>query len=603
MEKTVDDIETKMDSMKININEHEEKIKNMNVKLLDYNIVDILKVNMDEKCPDLNVALGVISNMEKKCNAKIKFIDEKVLKLDQNNFKLARDTQNVKNTHDLLKRNIENIKKKIEDIYNKNEDIDKKADMNYEQLNEKFDSQVNRLQKLIDSKENIPSNKNLDNINKLKANIVPEKSIHNSRNDLNSAKDSVTNENVNVAQSSTSLFDLEKNKNFRNVIKKIEDIEHFLKYISKNSGVDKTNKEIQNMKNDITTNYATKNEHKELIENLNNLQKQMKYDKQQIDDYISDKTDYEEIQILKKKMENTLIKMRELENVTYDLSQKMNEKKTTNQEVNIDNNKYLETKIYENFKSQILKEFANINENFEHSQKMAEEILESLKSRTAFKDLKSLEDLVLSKLEDLKIASGKKFADKIDTTKLIKCLEQQIKYITQVFITKIEKTDSNWLLAKNPINTNNICASCDSYIGELKENNNNAYIPWKNFPVKDPNDKLYRLGNGYSKMLQMINMDENNKKINGFNTYSDFSDVMKKVNGRCKTEYNNIMSSRDANSSPRGKNVNKAELPKIKKKKKTINKDDVEIEKDLNVVEESDDDINQPKITKIYRMK
>ena len=33
--------------------------------------------------------------------------------------------------------------------------------------------------------------------------------------------------------------------------------------------------------------------------------------------------------------------------------------------------------------------------------------------------------------------------------------------------------------------------------------------------MRYPNDKLYKLGNGFSKMLQMMQLDENDKKNTG----------------------------------------------------------------------------------------
>ena len=56
----------------------------------------------------------------------------------------------------------------------------------------------------------------------------------------------------------------------------------------------------------------------------------------------------------------------------------------------------------------------------------------------------------------------------------------------------MEKGD-NWLLAKKPVN-GFACASCESYIGDLQDNNN-QHIPWNKYPIRDPNDKAYRVIN------------------------------------------------------------------------------------------------------------
>jgi hypothetical protein len=73
-----------------------------------------------------------------------------------------------------------------------------------------------------------------------------------------------------------------------------------------------------------------------------------------------------------------------------------------------------------------------------------------------------------------------------------------------MLLNKKDEHGDNWLLAKKPLNGYS-CAACESYIGELKDNT--QYIPWNRYPLRDPNEKLYRIGNGFSKMLQMLNFD------------------------------------------------------------------------------------------------
>ena len=510
----------------------------------------------------------------------MKLNDEKILKLDENNFKLTRQLQNVKNSHDLIKRNIDNIKINIEDLNNKNENLDKKLDLNYDELVEKIENKAKNLQKLI--------NETFDHFNKTSISI--ENKSNQSENSVtkNDGKAIGKNKNENI----NNL--LNKNKKFLDSIEKIKEIEENVKNIPNTLGIEHIKSDIQGIKSGIT-NYCTMNDYKELKDKADDIQKQIKYNKEQFEDFINDKTDHEEIQTTKRKLELCINKTHELESVLIELIKKMDQNVSKNQETTLKNSKYLELKIFDDFKSQIIKEFTNINDNFSKSRKLSEDILESLKNRTSFKDLKVLEDVVLSKIEELKISSSKKFADHYDTSKTFKYLEQQIKYITQVFVKKMEKGDNNWLLAKKPINT--VCASCESYIGELKDTG--TYIPWNKYPNKDPNDKLYRLGNGFSKMLQMIQIDENEKKnINGYQTYTDFNDVIKQINSPLKTE-GNI-------NDNQGSKI-KMGLPKIKEKKKikeSTENNNNEMPKVNNLIrhEDSEDEINQPKITKIYRI-
>jgi hypothetical protein len=168
--------------------------------------------------------------------------------------------------------------------------------------------------------------------------------------------------------------------------------------------------------------------------------------------------------------------------------------------------------------------------------------------------------------------------EKPEIFKNLKILEIQIKNIYDNIPGLIHaKEGDNWLLAKKPLNSY-LCASCESYIGDLKENN--TYVPWNKYPMRDPNDKLYRLGNGFSKMLQMIQVDEN-EKLNNFATTNNFYDMKGRTEGN-----------RD-NSLPKEK------LPKIHQKKQLSNSDEGENNVDDDVHE---DEQSQPKITKIYRI-
>ena len=577
LENTVEDLQSRFDSLKVNFNSNEERIKNLELKTQDLSIAELFKgMGGDNVGGVSDISIELIKNLEKKFDSKMKLNDEKLLKLDENNFKLTRQVQNVKNSQDLIKRNIDTIKINIEDLTNKNENLVKKLDMNYDELTERLDNKIKNLQKII--------NETFDYINK---NSI---SIENKSNASDSfiKNDTKTPEKM-KGDNLTNL--LNRNKKFLDAIEKIKELEENIKVLQGNTTIEQIKGEIQGIKSGIN-NYCTMNDFKELKEKAEEMHKEIKFNKEQFEDYISDKTDHEEIQTTKRKLEICVNKTHELESVLIELIKKMDQNVSKSQEINLKSNKYLETKLFDEFKSQIIKEFSNINENFTQSRKMSEEILESLKNRTSFKDLKILEDVVLGKIEELKISSSKKFADHYETSKTFKYLEQQIKYITQVFIKKMDKGDS-WLLAKKPLNS--MCASCESYIGELKDTG--TYIPWNKYPNKDPNDKLYRLGNGFSKMLQMIQVDENEKKsINGYQTYTDFNDIIKQINTPLKSEGNeNIQKTKER-------------LPKIKEKKKIKEPieitDNNEMPKVNNLIgkDDSEDEINGPKITKIYRI-
>jgi hypothetical protein len=252
-------------------------------------------------------------------------------------------------------------------------------------------------------------------------------------------------------------------------------------------------------------------------------------------------------------------------------------------------NKFLEIKKFEEFRTSIIKEFTNVNDNFNLLRGLTDRLSDALNTKPSFNDMKALEEDFDAKLEDMKLTLSKKFADRVESNKNFKFLDQQLKNIVQIYIKKNEKESSNWLIAKKPLNSN-LCASCDSYIGDLKENSN--FVPWNKYPNRE-GEKLYRLGNGFSKMLQLVHMDENDKKDIGV------------IHNENNTQYT------DGNKDENNKNFDKG-LPKIKNNFNQT-KSYFYTNANINNLNPEDDESNdkkqnkkekdeQPKITKIYRM-
>jgi hypothetical protein len=244
---------------------------------------------------------------------------------------------------------------------------------------------------------------------------------------------------------------------------------------------------------------------------------------------MDDRKIIDDLNWLRKKVESLSSNFLNLKNTD---ESNINNNSNSNRIGMIDSSKFVEFTIFNEFKNYTLKEFENVYYKIDELRKIIDDILLALKSKISDKDLKMLEEFLLLKIDELKGACNKKFADKNETAKNLKYLDSQIKHIIEVYIKKIEKGE-NWLLAKKPLGGYS-CASCEAYIGDLHDNS--QYIPWNKYPMRDPNDKLYRIGNGFSKMLQMINLDNNNANKNNFQTSYDFyknhhaDDIKKELN-------------------------------------------------------------------------
>ena len=255
MENSIDDIESKVDSLKILTNIHEDKIKLLESKSEDYSLADMFK-GAGDNLSFGNISVDVIKTLEKKFDSKMKLNDEKIIKLEESNFKVVRQVQNVKNSHDLIKRNIDNIKASIEEMDNKNENLNKKIDMNYDDLIEKLENKEKSIKKLI--------NETFDYISKNGLSI--ENKSSQSENSLSKNDEKLSGDMNNF---------LNKNKIFLNALEKIKEVEDSIKNMSNTLGIEQIKLDIQGLKSGIT-NYCTLVDFKELKEKTEEIQKQIK---------------------------------------------------------------------------------------------------------------------------------------------------------------------------------------------------------------------------------------------------------------------------------------------------------------------------------------
>ena len=228
--------------------------------------------------------------------------------------------------------------------------------------------------------------------------------------------------------------------------------------------------------------------------------------------------------------------------------------------------------------------------SFEEIARNLDEILEKLSHTPSDKDFAQFQSIIKNMIDELKLNLGKRFADKIDVNKSIKFLETQIKSIQESYNRKMEGAD-NWLLAKKPLN-NYVCASCESIIrGELDKRS--EFIPWNRYPNRD--EKNYRMGHGFSRMLQMVN--EEKKKYAEKDNNSD-EDKRSACQSR-ESEHNNLC----INAS--------VKLPKLKHRVQSNNIrntsingiDDMPMENNNSPYDDMDSIISsdRPKIMKIYK--
>ena len=178
---------------------------------------------------------------------------------------------------------------------------------------------------------------------------------------------------------------------------------------------------------------------------------------------------------------------------------------------------------FEKYKTKTDEEINKIWEKISNLNKQYEEIFNKIKDNCTLNDLDAMKNVILEKTKELFLTMKNK---DIDNTSL-QTLQKNFKKLLKLLADKEEK--ENWLLAKKPIG-NYSCASCENYLGNLKDDTD-KHIHWKKLPIKikdkESNDNIYKIGNGYSRLLRMINFDSNG--IPSLNPFENVSEHIKSI--------------------------------------------------------------------------
>ena len=495
-------LEEKINEMNNDKIEMKKELDEMKIKMVDFNIYDILKeTNLSEGTLDASKVL--IMNLEEKFLKKTQIIDEKIKKNEDDMYNLTNDFQNVKNEAQVINTSLAGFKSSVKEI---SEQVTKTNDQNSNMVNE-TNNKINEvykklLQKIDEEKKN--SKKNYD---KLKNYI--KKLEENSTGQKNIGADEVKGE--------LSDNDL---RCLAELTKRITDLEKQMKMLYHSLDISKFKEEIAKLENEL----MQKIDEKDFFElsnkvNLNTaIMNNMKDSLERSQD-VGNKNS-KDLNFLLRKFESVNATVIAFKAALEALSGVKNE--------NIfDPTRYVDIATFNEFIKAYQKDVEKIEKNIEDVRRLISELADVLQTKASGEDMRTFEGLINNKLDEMKLLCLKKFADKIEMNKNFKYIDTQIKHLTSVIMKKNEKNES-WLIAKKPI-FGHICASCEAYIGELKEKE--EYMAWNKYPHREK-EKNYRLGNGFSHMLNMLNIDMKNQE--NYNS----------------EEYNNIGSDGEINKTP-----------------------------------------------------
>ena len=540
------------DFYKIEIDSIKKRVEDISVKVMDFDVYDVFKES-SVGGGSVDAAKVLIKNLEQKFTHKNEIIDEKIKKNEEDIYKLKNEFQNLKNESDVISYNLNGFQDKIKElveqvgITNDNNsnlvnEINSKLTETYKKLLEKIEEEKNELKKSIE---------------KLKRQI---KQITN--------KENIDEDKTKTGGNGLADKDL---KLISDLTKRVNEAEKNLKsLLSISPEIPKMRDKLINMENNLTLK-ANQTDFDENVTKLNN-QITMSYNLRELVERVQD--------MATKNMQDLgffLNRIESLSATVLAVKEALETLSGMKQDNIIDITQFVENAAFQDYVKRHGKDKDKIEKNIEELRRLFKDILEAFNKKADEKDLRDFELLLNNKLEELKLMSGKKFADKIDTGKSLKYLDTQIKYLSEIYSKKNDRND-NWLIAKKPIG-GHACASCESYLGNLKESDD--YVAWNKYPQRE-RDKNYRVGNGFSRMLNMLNLDVKNTfegiKENNYDSDNEHSSFDKK---RLMTSpINNSITNQNNNSRNNKNNYNRSTLnnfgqsnalPKIKL---TLSKDD-----------------------------
>lgn len=146
-------------------------------------------------------------------------------------------------------------------------------------------------------------------------------------------------------------------------------------------------------------------------------------------------------------------------------------------------------------------ELAALKDMFSQWQKNFQDDLNTKADKTALADL---ENTIMMRLNDIVAALTKQFADKAETKKALKLLERQVKNLYDLFMSQGKGNNADEaMFSKKPLQDLS-CASCEKGLVDLYGKRVD-FTPWSKLPFRDPSERIARVGQGFSKMLSMIN--------------------------------------------------------------------------------------------------
>ena len=496
LENRINLLNNKIEQLEDDKNKMKEEMSKIKEKSEDFNVYDLFKNNTGDS--NFDAAKGLIMNLENKIYKKFGLYDLRFKKDEEDIFKNKNDIKNMNNLINGLKEICDKNTKDINDLRDNNE-------TKYTEIN-KFINEISNQIKDMGNKINAYASSNNENNNPA---IIGNNNINN--DEINHFKEKIEELENKFAELNENfgIYKLSDNKNskdlsamnsdqlrlIKDISSRTSELEKQMKIILSQLNITEVYERLDSLEKDLNkkgSKYEV-SELKEKVMTLEENEKDLSFKVEQMQQFIEKiRTDMQQI-------------IRKIEFLSGQLNRINNENADMDKGKGpiIDINKLVDMNLFNEKQKEINKKFDKVRLSFEEVARNIDDILQKLSHVPSDKDFSQFQSIIRTMIDELKLGLNKKYAERNETNKSIKFLETQIKTIQESFQKKMDGAD-NWLLAKKPLN-NYVCASCESIIkGELDKKS--EFVPWNKYPNRE--EKSYRYGHGFSRMLQLINEDK-----------------------------------------------------------------------------------------------
>ena len=489
--------------LKLNMKSMEDKFRDLNkekeqmaktleeikVKVTDFNIYELFK---DAKTTEgsVDVSKLLVMNLEEKFIKKTTIMDEKLKKNDDDMFLLKNEFQNVKNKGDVINDSLNGFKNTVKEI---SDQVNKANDINSNMVNE-TNNKINEVYKKILQKIDEDKKSTKKNLEKIKNYM---KKLH--------EKEEVENKKLTEGHGELSDTDL---RCLTELTKRVADLERQMKILYHGLDVSKTKEDLAKLENELMQKINEKDffELSDKVNLISTAINNIRDNVERVQDIGNKNT---------KDLNFYLRKMESLNASVYAFKAALDVISGTKSDNIFDPNRYLELSTFNDFIKSYQKDLEKLDKRIDEVRRLISDMVGIINTKASGEDMKTFENLINNKLDEVKLFCTRKFSDKMDTNKNFKYIDAQIKHITQIVLKRNDKNEA-WILAKKPIGGYS-CASCEAYIGDLKDKGD--FLAWNKYPNREK-EKNFRIGNGFSHMLNMLNVDlksqENTNKENNY---------------------------------------------------------------------------------------